>query len=283
VRIATEAAVQEMVLPGMLAVFVPVGVGFLLGPLGLGGLLAGSLATCFMLALMMANAGGAWDNSKKWCEKCAIDGEPLGNGKVSFAHFGVKSSDVYDELRATEGKNDAGELVAKAATPLEAFVANPGELAAFAGDEAKLKAKMLDLYHIRHAATVIGDTVGDPFKDTSGPALNVLSKTMTMVALMIAPVYKSLGEEEGFEGFRPYGVITAAVMLVIISLVCYALVSNFRASNRAKHNEAMAKKKAADEKLAREDAEAKAGGASAAAPAAAAADVSLTVANPVAV
>lgn len=250
VRIATEAAIQEMVLPGMLAVFVPVGVGFLLGPLGLGGLLSGSLATCFMLALMMANAGGAWDNSKKWCEKCAIDGEPTADG-ISYAHFGVKSRSVWDEIR-TDNK-----------VPLKAFVKAEGELAAYDGAESRLRDKMLDLYHARHAATVIGDTVGDPFKDTSGPALNVLSKTMTMVSLMLAPVYKSLGEEQGFDGFEPYGVIIAAVMFVVIATVCYFLVRAFRASNRRKHEDAMAKKKAADEKLAREEAAAAKAGAAA--------------------
>lgn len=87
---------------------------------------------------------------------------------------------------------------------------------------------------------------GDPFKDTSGPALNVLSKTMTMVALMLAPLYRSLGEEEGFDGFRPYGVIIAAVLLFIISLLCFALVSTFERSNKRKYEESVAKKKAAD-------------------------------------
>jgi Na+/H+-translocating membrane pyrophosphatase len=77
VKIATEAAIQEMVLPGMLAVFVPVCCGMLLGPKGTVGILAGALGGCFMLALTMATAGGAWDNAKKWCEKCAEEGEPL--------------------------------------------------------------------------------------------------------------------------------------------------------------------------------------------------------------
>lgn len=77
VQIATTAAIQEMVLPGVLAVFVPVAIGLLLGAKGSVGLLAGALAGSFMLALMMATAGGAWDNSKKWCEKCAEEGEPI--------------------------------------------------------------------------------------------------------------------------------------------------------------------------------------------------------------
>jgi Na+/H+-translocating membrane pyrophosphatase len=92
-----------MLLPGLLAVFVPVSIGFLLGPKGLGGLLAGGLGTCFMLSLMMSNAGGAWDNSKKWCEKCAEDGEPTTavssdkGGPVTYSRFGIKKAKMFGE------------------------------------------------------------------------------------------------------------------------------------------------------------------------------------------
>jgi len=107
-----------MVLPGIVAIFAPVLVGFLLGPKALGGMLAGATVTGVLLALMMANAGGAWDNAKKYIEQ---------------GHYGGKGSDV-------------------------------------------------------HMAAVVGDTVGDPFKDTSGPSMNILIKLMSIVSLVIAPL-----------------------------------------------------------------------------------------------
>jgi K(+)-stimulated pyrophosphate-energized sodium pump len=118
VAISTQAAIREMLLPGLLAVAAPVLTGYILGVSGLGGLLAGSLVTGVVLALMMANSGGAWDNAKKYIE----DG-----------HLGGKGSDT-------------------------------------------------------HKAAVIGDTVGDPFKDTSGPSLNILIKLMSIVAVIFAPL-----------------------------------------------------------------------------------------------
>ncbi|HLE32023.1 MAG TPA: sodium-translocating pyrophosphatase [Bacteroidota bacterium] len=120
VDISTRAALKEMIIPGVLAVVAPVFVGFLLGPAALGGMLAGATVTGVLLALMMANAGGAWDNAKKAIEKGEVEGEKKGT--------------------------DA------------------------------------------HKATVVGDTVGDPFKDTSGPAMNILIKLMSVVSLVIAPL-----------------------------------------------------------------------------------------------
>ncbi|MDX8403490.1 MAG: sodium-translocating pyrophosphatase [Mariprofundaceae bacterium] len=118
VEIATTAALKKMVLPGVLAVAAPVVVGFGLGPESLGGMLAGALVCCVLMALMMANAGGAWDNAKKYVEK---------------GNLGGKGTDV-------------------------------------------------------HAAVVVGDTVGDPFKDTSGPSMNILINVMAIVSLVIAPL-----------------------------------------------------------------------------------------------
>ena len=118
VDIATTAALQRMILPGSLAVLAPVVVGFVLGPLALGGMLGGALICCVMMALMMANAGGAWDNAKKYVEK---------------GNFSGKGSEV-------------------------------------------------------HKAAVVGDTVGDPLKDTSGPAMNILINVMAIVSLVIAPL-----------------------------------------------------------------------------------------------
>ncbi|MDB2468814.1 sodium-translocating pyrophosphatase [Alphaproteobacteria bacterium] len=118
VDIATRAALRKMILPGSMAVLAPVVIGFGLGPKALGGVLAGALVCCVMMALMMANAGGAWDNAKKYVEK---------------GNLGGKGSDV-------------------------------------------------------HKAAVVGDTVGDPLKDTSGPAMNILINVMAIVSLVIAPL-----------------------------------------------------------------------------------------------
>lgn len=120
VDISTRAALREMVLPGLVAVTSPVLIGFLLGAEGLGGMLAGATLTGVLLALFMANAGGAWDNAKKLIE----------NG-----YLGGKGSDA-------------------------------------------------------HKAAVVGDTVGDPFKDTSGPSMNILIKLMSIVSLVIAPLLR---------------------------------------------------------------------------------------------
>jgi K(+)-stimulated pyrophosphate-energized sodium pump len=123
VAISTQASLKRMVAPGMLALVAPVIVGYW-SVSGLGGLLAGTLASGVMLALFMSNAGGAWDNAKKQVEEQKKDFDP----KVNTG----KGSD-------------------------------------------------------RHRAAVIGDTVGDPFKDTAGPSLNILIKVMTIVAVVIAP------------------------------------------------------------------------------------------------
>jgi len=120
VDISARAALKEMILPGVVAVVAPVLIGFILGKEALGGMLAGATLAGVLLALMMSNGGGAWDNAKKYIESGQLDGESKG-----------------------------GEA---------------------------------------HAAAVIGDTVGDPFKDTSGPAMNILIKLMSVVSLVIAPL-----------------------------------------------------------------------------------------------
>ncbi len=119
IEISTGAALKEMVIPGLLAIVCPVLVGVFLGPEALGGLLGGSIVTGVMMAIFMSNAGGAWDNAKKYIEE---------------GHHGGKGTD-------------------------------------------------------QHAAAVVGDTVGDPFKDTSGPSLNILIKLMSVVAVVMAPLF----------------------------------------------------------------------------------------------
>jgi K(+)-stimulated pyrophosphate-energized sodium pump len=119
IAISTHSALKEMIGPGVLAVLAPLAIGLILGPGALGGLLAGSVVSGFMLAITMSNAGGSWDNAKKFIE--------TGN-------FGGKGSDA-------------------------------------------------------HKAGVTGDTVGDPFKDTAGPAINILIKLMSIVAVVFAPLF----------------------------------------------------------------------------------------------
>jgi K(+)-stimulated pyrophosphate-energized sodium pump len=123
VDISTQTALKEMVAPGLITILTPIIVGIILGPEALGGLLAGALAAGFLMAIFMANAGGAWDNAKKYIES----GEYGGKG-----------------------------------TPT-------------------------------HAAAVVGDTVGDPFKDTAGPSMNILIKVMTIVSLVFAPLFAQIG------------------------------------------------------------------------------------------
>ena len=119
VDISTGAALKEMITPGVMAIAAPLAVGFLLGAEALAGLLGGALAAGVLLAIMMSNAGGAWDNAKKYIEE---------------GHFGGKGSEP-------------------------------------------------------HKAAVVGDTVGDPFKDTSGPSINILIKLMTIVSVVFAPMF----------------------------------------------------------------------------------------------
>jgi len=123
VDISTAAALREMIVPGLLAVVVPLVVGFLLGAEALGGLQAGALVTGVLMAIFMSNAGGAWDNAKKYIEG---------------GTHGGKGSDA-------------------------------------------------------HKAAVVGDTVGDPFKDTSGPSINILIKLMTVVSLVFGPMIAKFG------------------------------------------------------------------------------------------
>ena len=123
VDISTRAALKEMIVPGLMAIIAPLLIGILLGVEALGGMLAGALSSGVLLAIMMANAGGAWDNAKKYIEE---------------GHFGGKGSDS-------------------------------------------------------HKAAVVGDTVGDPFKDTSGPSINILIKLMTIVSVVFAPLFVQIG------------------------------------------------------------------------------------------
>jgi len=150
VAISTASSVKEMIAPGAYAILAPICIGFTAGPECLMGLLAGSIVSGAMIAIMMSNAGGAWDNAKKLCEKL--------------------------NLKKTEqGK-----------------------------------------------AAVIGDTVGDPFKDTSGPALNILIKLMSMVSLLIAPFIRGNQDWQDWQ----LGLFPVAIALLITAvLICKGILS----------------------------------------------------------
>merc|ERR1712110_836279 len=143
VMISTRSSVKEMIAPGCYSILVPLTVGFCVGPKCLMGVLAGALVTGCMLAIMMSNAGGAWENSKKLCEKLKIK------------------------------KTDTGK------------------------------------------ACIVGDTVGDPFKDTSGPALNILIKLMSMVSLTVAPLIAGNKDWEGWY----FGIIPFVIFVVVTGVL----------------------------------------------------------------
>lgn len=146
VAISTQSSVEEMILPGLYAILAPIIVGLLVGPKCLTGMIGGSIASGMMLAIMMSNAGGAWDNSKKYIE---IEGMCGGKGTKT------------------------------------------------------------------HKACVVGDTVGDPFKDTSGPALNILIKLMSMISLTIAPLIAGRNDWEAwYYGLIPVGIVIIGTIIV---------------------------------------------------------------------
>merc|ERR1719396_328656 len=148
VALCTRSSVKEMILPGGVAIFAPITIGLLIGAKCLGGMLVGAIASGFVLAVMMSNAGGAWDNSKKY-----IENENTYGGKKSETH----------------------------------------------------------------KACVVGDTVGDPFKDTAGPALNILIKLMSMIALTIAPLIR--GQTEWSTWY--YGLIPIFICFIGTILVYF--------------------------------------------------------------
>jgi K(+)-stimulated pyrophosphate-energized sodium pump len=148
VAISTQSSIEEMILPGIYAICSPITVGFLIGPRCLVGMLGGAIASGMMLAIMMANAGGAWDNAKKYIE---IEGAKGGKGTET------------------------------------------------------------------HKACVVGDTVGDPFKDTSGPSLNILIKLMSIISLVIAPLME--GDDDWDNWY--YGLIPLFFMIISTYVVYY--------------------------------------------------------------
>merc|ERR1711959_94951 len=168
VMISTRSSVKEMIAPGCYSILVPLTVGFCVGPRCLMGVLAGAISSGCMMAIMMSNAGGAWDNSKKLCEKLKIK-------------------------KTEQGK-----------------------------------------------ACIVGDTVGDPFKDTSGPALNILIKLMSMVALTIAPLLKekknlvvmgqTVSADEGNDDWENwyFGMIPLVLSFIITVVLMYKKILTWK-------------------------------------------------------
>ena len=152
VDICTRDSLRELVAPGLLAVMAPIAVGFGLGVGALGAYLAGAIGTGTLMAVFLANAGGAWDNAKKMVE----DG-----------HHGGKGSDA-------------------------------------------------------HVATIVGDTVGDPFKDTAGPAINPLLKVMNLVALLITPAIVSFS-------LKGHAVASGVIAALAVVVIIYALIRSAKA------------------------------------------------------
>merc|ERR1712014_201674 len=169
IEISTNASVMEMIIPGLLAVASPLFIGYLLGPEALGGMLVGGITCGFMLAVYMANSGGAWDNAKKYVEAGLLldeHGKPIKKG-----------------------------------TPI-------------------------------HAAVVSGDTIGDPFKDTSGPSLNILMKLMTMISLVFAK--DQFNGKEKFDDWYIALIIGIVFMIVAVVLTKYMRAQGFGKLKMAK-------------------------------------------------
>merc|ERR1712167_199606 len=168
IKIATLSALLEMLTPGLIAIIAPIVVGLLMGPVGLAGMLAGALTSGFMLAVTMSNAGGAWDNAKKFVEKDGL-------------------SQYYDDGKDRAKKSE------------------------------------------NHKAVVVGDTVGDPFKDTSGPALNILIKLMSIVSLVLAPVFRNLNEPKGFDSPGDlednYKGSVYAIVILVIAIIAIIVIT----------------------------------------------------------
>jgi K(+)-stimulated pyrophosphate-energized sodium pump len=178
IKISTDASIYEMLIPGCMAVFMPIAIGFLLTSKGLAGMLVGALSSGFMLAVTMSNAGGAWDNAKKFVEKT--------------------------EKKGTD----------------------------------------------KHSATVTGDTVGDPFKDTSGPALNILIKLMSVISLVIAPQLKALQIKNGIvQDWETTGVIIGAIILVLLFGFTYFWQGRIDAFYKAKEQDMIQRQKANADKI----------------------------------
>ena len=215
IAIATESSLREMIAPGVLVIFTPIFTGIFFGWAAVAGLLAGALVSSVQLAISMSNTGGAWDNAKKYTEQGKLNGwfkhasnegseaqfmaaAALNNGNGAFSQLRPPSEagqkmapldpngkDALSLYIDWYEKNDPTEY--RRIMEGEAFImSNDGRKCLFSGKRSEA-----------HSASVVGDTVGDPLKDTSGPALNIVMKLMAIISVVFTSTFLSINNGSG--------------------------------------------------------------------------------------
>mmetsp|Transcript_53394 Transcript_53394/g.141551 ORF Transcript_53394/g.141551 Transcript_53394/m.141551 type:complete len:912 (+) Transcript_53394:30-2765(+) len=209
IDIATQASLREMIPPGLLVILSPIIVGFFFGVEAVSGLLAGSIVSSVQLAISMSNTGGAWDNAKKYTEKGGL------NGWFEFNDgTGVGDQDRFRKMATALNGDEALTQTVKVSggadrqVPIREWLedvqrTNPARYKKIMeGDEGVVatdgrKCKYAGKKSAAHAAAVVGDTVGDPLKDTSGPALNIVMKLMAIISVVFANFFMSINHGNG--------------------------------------------------------------------------------------
>ena len=217
IAIATQASLTVMIAPAALVILSPILVGAIFGCEAVVGLLVDAMSSSVQLAISMSNTGGTWDNSKKYCEKgglngwfmyrdgkggdeddfkakaktcngndcLVIPGQGFGGQMVMGSAMGVEGQQSFEDWLGELAKTDEARYK-KIMNGEEGVRTTDGRLCVYAGKKSKV-----------HAACVIGDTVGDPFKDTSGPALNIVMKLMAIISVVFADFFMSINHGNG--------------------------------------------------------------------------------------
>jgi inorganic pyrophosphatase len=204
IAISTQASLREMVAPGVLVIATPIVVGFLFGVQSVAGLLTGAIVSSVQLAISMSNTGGAWDNAKKYCEKGELNGWFRYNDGTTDGGEFAKGAALHSGNKALTQYGATAE-----GTPIGDFLSDlqskdPARYARIMrGDEPvetvdKRKCVFAGKRSAAHAAAVVGDTVGDPLKDTSGPALNIVMKLMAIISVVFADAFMAVNHGNGF-------------------------------------------------------------------------------------
>ncbi len=218
IKIATDASLREMVAPGLLVIVTPIATGIFFGWAAVAGLLAGSLVSSVQLAISMSNTGGAWDNAKKYTEKGELNGwfkhasnstgeaaflaaAQTNNGNGAFSNLTIEGAgQKSDEAAGVRGlkaylayyeKNDPATY-RKIMEGEEPIRSNDGRMCLYSGKRSEA-----------HSASVVGDTVGDPLKDTSGPALNIVMKLMAIISVVFSGCFLSINNGQGVLKYTP--------------------------------------------------------------------------------
>eukprot|EP00293_Proteomonas_sulcata_P018161 CAMPEP_0184312338 /NCGR_PEP_ID=MMETSP1049-20130417/49286_1 /TAXON_ID=77928 /ORGANISM="Proteomonas sulcata, Strain CCMP704" /LENGTH=269 /DNA_ID=CAMNT_0026628415 /DNA_START=33 /DNA_END=842 /DNA_ORIENTATION=- len=207
ISIATKASLKEMIPPGILVILSPILVGTFFGVEAVAGLLTGAVASSIQLAISMSNTGGAWDNAKKYTEKGELngwfpfrDGRPIdsaawadaaakNNGDVSMTQrvtMGISTKEVSIKAWLSDVQKTDPAKYNKIMLGEEFVMTVDGRKCLYAGKKSAA-----------HAAAVVGDTVGDPLKDTSGPALNIVMKLMAIISVVFADFFMSINGGNG--------------------------------------------------------------------------------------